>query len=103
MWASAPAMQNKDGAKRGVVPQGHLFRCAPRQDAVPYAQCADAPACPFVGGDAHIAPPESMHILRRGTWIPPYRAHVSAPCQKVRTDFFDKLKKHLRVLLFLFA
>ena len=22
---------------RDVVPQGHLFRCAPRQDAVPYA------------------------------------------------------------------
>ena len=26
---------------RDVVPQGHLFRCAPRQDAVPYA--AEAP------------------------------------------------------------
>ena len=38
MWASAPAMQNKDGAKRDVVPQGHLFRCAPRQDAVPYGR-----------------------------------------------------------------
>ena len=63
--------------RRDVVPQGHLFRCAPRQDAVPYAQCAGAPACPFVGGDAHIAPPESMHILRRDTWVPPYRVHVS--------------------------
>ena len=29
--------------------------------------------CGFVGGDAHIAPPESMHILRRDTWVPPYR------------------------------
>ena len=24
---------------RDVVPQGHLFRCAPLQDAVPYAHC----------------------------------------------------------------
>ena len=24
---------------RDVVPQGHLFRCAPLQDAVPYAPC----------------------------------------------------------------
>ena len=29
--------------------------------------------CGFAGGDAHIAPPESMHILRRDTWVPPYR------------------------------
>ena len=50
-------MQNKDGAKRDVVPQGHLFRCAPRQDAVPYIRYADTLACLFVGGDAHIAPP----------------------------------------------
>ena len=32
----APTKQNKNRAKRDVVPQGHLFRCAPRQDAVPY-------------------------------------------------------------------
>ena len=25
--------------QRDVVPQGHLFRCAPRQDAVPYTLC----------------------------------------------------------------
>ena len=29
--------------KRDVVPQGHLFRCAPRQDAVPYGRF-NAPA-----------------------------------------------------------
>ena len=28
---------------RDVVPQGHLFRCAPLQDAVPYAPCHCAP------------------------------------------------------------
>ena len=25
-------------AKRDVVPQGHLFRCVPLQDAVPYGR-----------------------------------------------------------------
>ena len=52
-----------------------------------------------------------MHILRRDTWVPPYRVHVpgrtgsSAPCQKVRTDFFDKLKEQalLPEGLFLFT
>ena len=36
---------------RDVVPQGHLFRCAPLQDAVPYARftapvCRAGPMCP---------------------------------------------------------
>ncbi len=29
--------------ERDVVPQGHLFRCAPLQDAVPYTPCHCAP------------------------------------------------------------
>ena len=28
--------------QRDVVPQGHLFRCAPLQDAVPYRVCSHA-------------------------------------------------------------
>jgi hypothetical protein len=32
-----PALQ-KGQTERDVVPQGHLFRCAPRQDGVPYTQ-----------------------------------------------------------------
>ena len=35
---TGPALQDGmlNRAKRDIVPQGHLFRCAPLQDAVPY-------------------------------------------------------------------
>ena len=35
------------------------------------------PACPFVGGDAHIAPPWEIAFRRRDTRVPPYRVYVS--------------------------
>ena len=35
------------------------------------------PACLFVGGDAHIAPPWEIAFRRRDTRIPPYRVYVS--------------------------
>ena len=82
MWASAPAMQNKDGAKRDVVPQGHLFRCAPRQDAVPYIRYADTLACLFVGGDAHIAPPCLCGIPSGGQSRPPLRTRAAQQAKK---------------------
>ena len=34
------------------------------------------PACPFVGGDAHIAPPWEIAFRRRDTRVPPYRVYV---------------------------
>ena len=37
---TGPALQDGmlNRAKRDAVPQGHLFRCAPLQDAVPYGR-----------------------------------------------------------------
>ena len=40
--SSAPTKQNKNRAKRDVVPQGHLFHCAPLQDGVPYGMVRGA-------------------------------------------------------------
>ena len=52
--SSAPTKQNKHRVKWDVVPQGHLFRCAPLQDAVPYGRgdvgivpYRTAPGCPL--------------------------------------------------------
>ena len=43
--------QGRPPLQRDVVPQGHLFRCAPLQDAVPYEYKQDAVpygGCPYV-------------------------------------------------------
>ena len=34
--STARLQGNAAKSKRGVVPQGHLFRCAPLRDAAPY-------------------------------------------------------------------
>ena len=65
-----------------VVPQGHLFRCAPRQDAVPYIRYADTLACLFVGGDAHIAPPCLCGIPSGGQSHPPLRTRPAQQAKK---------------------
>ena len=46
-----PYSGSRSRAKRDVVPQGHLFRCAPLRDAVPYERFAvpirrAGPMCP---------------------------------------------------------
>ena len=46
-----PYSGSRSRAKRDVVPQGHLFRCAPLRDAVPYGRFAvpirrAGPMCP---------------------------------------------------------
>ena len=76
-------MQNKDGAKRDVVPQGHLFRCAPRQDAVPYIRYAGTLAYLFVGGDAHIAPPRLCGIPSGGQGRPRRTTSKKRPAEPV--------------------
>ena len=49
-----PYSGSRSRAKRDVVPQGHLFRCAPLRDAVPYGWITHlprraGPACPAAG------------------------------------------------------
>ena len=41
------------------------------------------PACPFVGGDAHIAPPREIAFRRRDTRVPPYRVRRSCGADRV--------------------
>ena len=49
---------SRSRAKRDVVPQGHLFRCAPLRDAVPYERSP----YPSVGRDPCV-PPHNMHVF----------------------------------------
>ncbi len=41
------------------------------------------PACLFVGGDAHIAPPWEIAFRRRDTRVPPYRVRRSCGADRV--------------------
>ena len=53
-----PYSGSRSRAKRDVVPQGHLFRCAPLRDAVPYGRSP----YPSVGRDPCV-PPHDMHVF----------------------------------------
>ena len=53
-----PYSGSRSRAKRDVVPQGHLFRCAPLRDAVPYERSP----YPSVGRDPCV-PPHDMHVF----------------------------------------
>ena len=77
-----PYSGSRSRAKRDVVPQGHVFRCAPRQDSVPYICYADTLACLFVGGDAHIAPPCLCGIPSGGQSHPPLRTRPAQQAKK---------------------
>ena len=103
--SSAPTKQNKNRAKRDVVPQGHLFRCAPLQDAVPYTRfntpsCRVEPVCPaekcVPGGGTHGSRPTGAYPPKKTTRRPlrdavpygrddvgivPYRAAAGCPLQ----------------------
>ena len=46
-----PYSGSRSRAKRDVVPQGHLFRCAPLQDAVPYIRLSTAHRSPVKAMD----------------------------------------------------
>ena len=65
--------QGRPPLQRDVVPQGHLFRCAPLRDAVPYGRITHLPRL-------------RVRIFRRDTWVPPYRENGfpqkqrGAPC-----------------------
>ena len=61
VWADRvvrPYSGSRSRAKRDVVPQGHLFRCAPLRDAVPYERSP----YPSVGRDPCV-PPHNMHVF----------------------------------------
>ena len=69
-----PYSGSRSRAKRDVVPQGHLFRCAPLQDAVPYERFAvpirrAGPMCPAAAhafSAGHAGPAlQSAAITRR--------------------------------------
>ena len=53
-----PYSGSRSRAKRDVVPKGHLFRCVPLQDAVPYERSPYS----SVGRDPCV-PPHDMHFF----------------------------------------
>ena len=76
-----PYSGSRSRAKRDVVPQGHLFRCAPLRDAVPYERFAvpirrAGPMCPaaahaFSAGHAGPALQGTGHV-RADRVVRPY-------------------------------
>ena len=75
---------SKSRAKRDVVPQGHLFRCAPLRDAVPYGRFSApvrraGPMCPaaryacFPSGGARGPRPTGHRPYPGGQSRPPLR------------------------------
>ena len=64
-----PYSGSRSRAKRDVVPQGHLFRCAPRQDAVPYIRLSTAHRSPVKAMDlasCRCQTDEGVPCVRRG-------------------------------------
>ena len=79
-----PYSGSRSRAKRDVVPQGHLFRCAPLRDAVPYERFAvpirrAGPMCPaaqyacFPSGGARGPRPTGHRPCPGGQSRPPLR------------------------------
>ena len=87
---TGPALQDGmlNRAKRDVVPQGHLFRCAPLQDAVPYTRFnipsrRVGPACPaekcVPGGGTHGSRPTGAYPPKKTTRRPVRGAGTPPP------------------------
>ena len=83
--------RGKNRAMRDVVPQGHLFRCAPLQDAVPYTRFnipsrRAGPACPAAGyaffGGTHGSRPTGAYPPKKTTRRPLNKGapRVFRPC-----------------------
>ena len=78
----SPSRLRRQPPPRGGLPARHC-RADGTRGRRPLRSLYGKPACPFVGGDAHIAPPREIAFRRRDTRVPPYRVRRSCGADRV--------------------